>query len=354
MRHPLVSVVIPAFNRAPCVAQAVNSVLAQTFKSFEIVAVDDGSTDGTAEVLEKFGAAVRLLRQQNRGVAAARNCGIRAARGKWVAFLDSDDRWHPEKLECQMAVLEKYGARICFGRSITTEGELLCDIEFVPAVLREPGVFYVEEAADAVCLAPRHPLIPTMVVEKQLLERVGLFDESFHTAEDAELIFRLSFQSGFAYVDRPLATIFEHSANSLTFSVKLESMARRNQSYLRLLAEMYWRLLDVSPQKAALLRPRFGYFMSRRAEIACAAGHFSVARSLAWDGLFFARTALDLARCAAILLFPALVRRRGRRKWPASDGPSARLRNTPRPNGTAVSTPSLPGSPRGMQSGFHN
>jgi len=332
MSPPLVSVVIPAFNRAHCVGEAVESALAQTFKDFEIVAVDDGSADGTGEILKKFGGALRVLRQENRGVAGARNAGIRAARGKWVAFLDSDDRWHPEKLESQMAVLEKYGAKICFTRSITTGGERLQDIEFVSANLREPGVYYVEEAADAVCLSPRHPLIQTMIAEKELLERVGMFDESFHAAEDAEMIFRLSFLSGFAYVDRALTTIFEDSANSLTYSVKLDSMGRRNQSYLRLLAEMYWRLIDVSPDKIGVVRKRLGYFMSRRAEIACAAGQWPVARALAWDGLFFAGNFRDLARCAGILLFPAWLRHRARKKWPASDDREARRRNCPRPN----------------------
>ncbi len=332
MSIPLVTVVIPAFNRAHCVGEAVESALAQTFKDIEIVAIDDGSTDGTGEVLQKFGGALRALRQENRGVAGARNAGIRAARGKWVAFLDSDDRWHPEKLESQMAVVEKYGVKICFTRSITTGGELVRDIEFVSANLCEPGVYYVEEAADAVCLSPRHPLIPTMILEKELLEHVGLFDESFHAAEDAELIFRLSFQSGFAYLDRPLTTIYEDSANSLTYSVKLDSMARRNQSYLRLHAEMYWRLMDVSPDKIAVMRKRLGYFMSRRAEIACAGGQWRVARALAWDGLFFAGNFRDLARCAGILLFPAWLSDRARKKWPASDDREARRRNCPRPN----------------------
>src|SRR5580693_6435496 len=87
---PAVSVVVPAYNRAHCVAAAVESVFAQTFKDFEIIAVDDGSSDGTGKVLEQFGAKIRLIRQENRGVSSARNAGVRAARGKWIAFLDSD------------------------------------------------------------------------------------------------------------------------------------------------------------------------------------------------------------------------------------------------------------------------
>jgi glycosyltransferase involved in cell wall biosynthesis len=313
---PQVSVIIPAFNRDHCVGAAVDSVLAQTFKDFEIIVVDDGSTDGTAEVLEKYGSQVHLIRQENRGVSAARNTGVRAARGSWIAFLDSDDHWHPQKLERQLAALEKYSAKICFTRSMNARKELLRDIEFISTTLYEPEIFLVQNAADAVCLSPRHPLIQTMMAERKLLEKVGLFDESFHAAEDAELIFRLSFLSGFIYIDRPLTTVFEHSINSLTYSEKLEPMARRNQSYLRLLAHMYWRMAETAPEKISPMRKRLGYYISRRAEIACAAGQLPVARTLARDGIFFAGNFRDFARCAGILLAPGLVRHRAQKKWP--------------------------------------
>ena len=311
-----ISVVIPAFNRAQCVARAVKSVLAQTFKNLEIIAVDDGSSDGTADVLKTFGDKVKLIRQPNRGVSAARNTGIRAASGNWIAFLDSDDCWHPEKLERQIGAIEKHSEKICFTRCVNGQNELLRDIEFVSTCLREPGIFYVQNAADAVSISPRHPLIQTMVAERKILDQVGLFDESFHAAEDAELIFRLSFLSGFLYIDRPLTTIFERSANSLTYTEKLGPLTRRNQSYLRLLAQMYWRLAETSPEKTPVLRERLGYFMSRRAEIACAAGELPVARRLARDGIFFAGSFRDFARCAGVLLLPNLVRFRAQKKWP--------------------------------------
>lgn len=159
-------------------------------------------------------------------------------------------------------------------------------------------------------------MIQTMVAEKRILEQVGLFDESFHAAEDAELIFRMSFLSGFLYIDRPLTTIFENSANSLTYNEELGPMARRNQSYLRLLAHMYWRLADISPEKISVMRKRLGYFISRRAEIACASGEQMVARGLARDGIFFAGSFRDFARCAGVLLAPGLVRARAQKKWP--------------------------------------
>ena len=314
---PQVSVIIPVFNRAHCVGAAVESVLAQSFKDLEIIAVDDGSSDGTADVLKRFGSRVRLTRQKNRGVSAARNTGVRMSRGKWISFLDSDDRWHPEKLKRQINALEKYDARICFTRSVNAKNELLRDIDFISSVPKEPEIFYVQNGIDSVCLSPRHPLVQTMVAERKVLEEAGLFDQSFHAAEDAELIFRLSFISGFLYVDHPLTTIFEHSPLSLTYTEELQSLARRNQSYLRLLAHMYWRLAEIAPEKLPVMRKRLGYFISRRAEIACAAGQLPVARLLARDGIFFAGSLRDFMRCAGILLLPNLVRIRAQKKWPA-------------------------------------
>ena len=314
---PFVSVVLPAFNRAECVAESVESILSQTFRDFEIIAVDDGSSDGTGDVLKKFGSSIRLIRQENRGVSAARNTGIRAARGHWVAFLDSDDRWHPEKLERQLLALEKYSSRVCFTRCVNHQNQPLLDIDYISSTRHEPGIFYVSDAVDSVCVSPRHPLIQTMVAEKKIIEEVGLFDESLYAAEDAELIFRLSFISGFLYVDRPLTTIFENSPNSLTSSLKLGSLTQRNHSYLRLLAQMYWRMCEISPEKLTVLRQRMGYFISRRAEIACATGELRVARALARDGLFFTGSFRDFVRCIGILLFPGLVRRRAKKKWMA-------------------------------------
>src|SRR5689334_17679721 len=108
--NPLVSVVIPAFNRAFILPEALDSVLAQTWKDFEILVVDDGSTDDSETALrpyvERFG--VRFLRQANQGPAAARNRGIEAARGKYVAFLDSDDLWLPIKLSAQIPRMEAH------------------------------------------------------------------------------------------------------------------------------------------------------------------------------------------------------------------------------------------------------
>ena len=99
---PVVSVIIPTYNRKGFIAECVESVLAQSFSDFELVVVDDGSTDATEEVLAGFGAEIQVIRQEQRGPSAARNTGIQSASGEWLSFLDSDDLWLPRKLETQM------------------------------------------------------------------------------------------------------------------------------------------------------------------------------------------------------------------------------------------------------------
>src|SRR5947209_8379733 len=102
-RETDVAVVIPSFNHGPFVGRAVQSALDQTLAPAEVIVIDDGSTDSTEEALRPFGSTIRVVRQENRGVASARNHGARIATAPLVAFLDADDAWHPKKLELQVA-----------------------------------------------------------------------------------------------------------------------------------------------------------------------------------------------------------------------------------------------------------
>lgn len=310
MPTPLVTVIIPAFNRAHCIADAVASALAQTYTNLEIIVIDDGSTDGTVEMLSQFGERIRLIRQTNRGVSAARNAGIRAAAGDWVAFLDSDDRWCPDKLERQSACLNKYGGNICFTRCVTDQVELLRDIEDLVCSVKEPGIKCVtaENFMEATCRAPRHPMIQSMFITKELLVTVGQFDESLSAGEDTLLLFKLSFLAGFLYVDQPLTEIVRNSSGSLTYDMKSDRAEKRCCSYLRMQSEIYWRLREVCPERISLVRDRLAYFIAQWAELACATNRPTLARALARDGLAFAGDWRTFVRCAAIYLSPTQLR----------------------------------------------
>src|SRR5262249_14941569 len=171
MHRPSVSVIIPTFNSAALVAEAVESALAQTAPPAQVLVIDDGSADDTAQRLLRFGDRVRYVRQENQGVSAARNHGIRMAAGEVVAFLDADDFWHPRKLELQLDAL---AARPDLGLLGT-------------GVFDWPGA--LPDVAAAAGEAPRDVPWPwlavknyfttsSVVVRRSVLERAGEFDTS--------------------------------------------------------------------------------------------------------------------------------------------------------------------------------
>ena len=189
MQQPLVSVVMPAYNAERYIAASVRSALAQTYQNWELIIVDDGSTDGTAAVAKGFAdadARVRYVYQKNGRLGNARNTGIRHARGPLVAFLDSDDLWMEEKLELQVRAMEESGADIVF-----TDGFIFYDddvrdesLTFSTASGRLSG----GEMADYMLPDNRIPVLSVMV-RKSWLDRVGPFDEE-ELCEDYDLWLR--------------------------------------------------------------------------------------------------------------------------------------------------------------------
>lgn len=184
----LVSVIIPTYNRASWVPEAVASVLAQTYRGFELLVVDDGSTDTTLEALAPFYRQVKVLRiAQRRGVAAARNLGLRAARGEWLAFLDSDDLWRPDKLARQMAYLRKHPEfLICQTDEIWVRNGVR---------VNAPLSHHKVEGEIFLPSLERCMISPSAVVlHRRLLEEVGLFDEALPAAEDYDLWLRVTWR----------------------------------------------------------------------------------------------------------------------------------------------------------------
>lgn len=170
MRAGRVSVLIPAFNAERYVGEAIESAFAQTHTPFELIVIDDGSSDGTAEAVRAFGKSVRYRRQENEGVGAARNRCVELARGDHLAFLDADDRWDPRKLERQLAAM----------RSDSRPDIVLSHVrQFVSPDL--PAV----EAARIRCPAASEPgyLPGAMLVSREVFERVGPFRTDLHFGE---------------------------------------------------------------------------------------------------------------------------------------------------------------------------
>jgi glycosyltransferase involved in cell wall biosynthesis len=207
MSGPLVSVVIPTFNRAATIVRAVESVLQQTYRPLEVIVVDDGSTDATPEVLKAYGSALVYVRQDNAGPAAARNRGIREAQGDLVAFLDSDDLWRATKLERQVAVLERAGAetRCCLCDTLmkTADGRERSSFAIAWLRMKEPEGRWLNPAA---VLATRFVLFcQAALVRRAALLECGGFDEQLWLMEDHDLALRLALRGPWAFVREPLA-----------------------------------------------------------------------------------------------------------------------------------------------------
>ncbi|HJR59552.1 MAG TPA: glycosyltransferase family A protein [Vicinamibacterales bacterium] len=214
---PLVTTIIPTYNRGPLVCEAIESVLGQTYRHVEIVVVDDGSTDDTEARLRKFGGSVRVIVQNNAGPSAARNRGIEAARGTIVAFLDSDDLWQPTKLERQVRLLQSVGEAVpcCLCNASVERPDGRAATTFQYAGLHPPVREGVWENVTEL-LATQFLMFTQMVaIRRTVLERIGGFDERLWVLEDYDLALRLSLEGPWAYVSEPLAVYREKSPGSL-------------------------------------------------------------------------------------------------------------------------------------------
>lgn len=181
------------------VREAVESVLHQTYRAYEVIVVDDGSEDGTAERLGACGLPVKMLLQRRRGVSAARNLGVSWARGELIAFLDSDDLWHPRKLECQTAFMtQRAGCEICQSDEIWIRR----GVRVNPGKRhRKPSGDVFRASLDLCVVSPS-----TVMMQKRLFDRLGGFDETLPVCEDYDFWLRVAKDTPVLLLDRPLAT----------------------------------------------------------------------------------------------------------------------------------------------------
>jgi glycosyltransferase involved in cell wall biosynthesis len=192
-----ISVIIPTWNRSSYLARALESVYAQSISPHEVIVVDDGSTDDTREIIKQHFKDVRYLYQENRGVSSARNTGIRAAGGDWIALLDSDDCWLPHKLEHQQQLLrDNPDARICHSDEIWIRNGKRVNPMKKHA---KRGGYIFKHCLPLCAISPS-----SAIIRHDLFDEIGLFDESLPACEDYDLWLRLCAAYPVLYADEAL------------------------------------------------------------------------------------------------------------------------------------------------------
>lgn len=255
---PAVSVVIPTYNRADYVCQAIDSVLAQTFRSVEIIVVDDGSIDDTeAQIAARYGGRVRYHWQENQGESAARNRGIALARGDYIALLDSDDLWLPKKLERQLSWLREHpdtAAVICQAWQIDSDGKRLNLPRLAQGISNEDLRFdrFLEWNLFG-------PGASASVVRRHVFSESGGFDETIRYGEDWDLWLRLSHDHRLAVIPEPLVETRKHAGSQQRIRSDMKRVEAILADHLKLLGKAADRWPDDVPSDilaSSILRQR--------------------------------------------------------------------------------------------------
>ncbi len=216
---PAVSVIVPTHNRAHLIGETLQSILAQTFQDFEIIVVDNGSTDGTDRVVAALAdPRIRYYWQEDTGVPAdSRNAGVRMAQGKYVAFLDSDDLWRPEKLEKQLALFARR-PEVGWGYS----GAVVF-ISNDPAKAQPRRVRMYRGQVLVPLVLGNFVVCSSIMIRRDILDEVGGFNPEFTRADDYDLLLRIAEKYECDYVDEPLVALRVHSKNFSWDGFRLQS-----------------------------------------------------------------------------------------------------------------------------------
>ena len=226
-----ISVVIPTFNRISLVARAIDSVLKQSLNPYEIIVVDDGSDDGTSEMIQNKYKSIKLIQQQNNGVSAARNNGIKHAKGDWIALLDSDDEWTEKKLENQVDRLIKTPE---YDFCHTNEIWIRNGVRVNQRKKHEKyGGYIFDKCLDICRISPS-----SVLFRKNILDHVGWFDDQLPVCEDYDLWLRITAEYRILFIDEPLIIKYgghddqlSHSVESIEFFriMSLENLLERSE-----------------------------------------------------------------------------------------------------------------------------
>ncbi len=192
-----ISVIIPSYNRKYLINRAINSVINQSFQPFEIIIVDDGSTDGTYKYIDQFFPEIKIIKQLNNGVSSARNLGIKKALGNWIAFLDSDDEWLSKKLELQKKAIDQSDNNlICHTNEIWIRNGVRVN---QMKKHQKYGGFIFEKSLDICRISPS-----SVLINKKIFEDIGNFDKTLKVCEDYDLWLRISSKYPVCYLDKML------------------------------------------------------------------------------------------------------------------------------------------------------
>ena len=306
--NTMVSVVIPTYNRADYISRAVDSVLTQTYKNVEIIVVDDGSTDNTHHILKHYMDKIHYIHQENSGVEAARNAGIRSSSGRWIAFLDSDDYWLPEKLRIQVDCIKKEKVRVCFTNIIYSNETAkntyeLCKKEYTlyePLEVIKHNTFYVQ----------------TMVIEKSLLREVGKFDENLSVAGDTLMIFQIALQvPKFAFIEKQMTVIERAESRNGLMADDVKTRRRQAWEGPYIFFQLYNRCDPKNKKLVKWIRNGLSSYLFLKAQKFLSEENKWGARRFAMDSMYFGGNIFRKIKCLIIIIFPSIIKRRIKHKF---------------------------------------
>ena len=204
-----ISVIIPTFNRKPLLFNAIDSVLTQTYQNIELIIIDDGSSDKTIDQLKEYKSKIKVHRQINKGISAARNKGLKISKNDWVAFLDSDDRWEPEKLEKQVNYLKQNPKhKFCHTDEIWIKNTVRVNPRNKH---KKYGGYIFDKCLDICCISPS-----SVLIHKSIFKKIGLFDENLPVCEDYDLWLRISAEFPILFLNEKLTIKFGGHSNQLS------------------------------------------------------------------------------------------------------------------------------------------
>lgn len=211
---PKFSVVVPAYNSAGFIRATLGSVLNQTLENFEIIVVDDGSSDGTADIVRSLGRQIRVIKQSNQGIAVARNVGVENSHGEWVAFIDHDDLWHPQKLAVQAEIIEgKSDCGVVFGefkRWHSGTPPVFPDQDLAAnEISQELSGFILPKLIET-----NWVLLSTAAFRRDVFETIGYFDPEMPPADDWDFVLRAAEVFNFIKLSQTLALYRVHSGQT--------------------------------------------------------------------------------------------------------------------------------------------